>query len=80
MPTQSSRVGDHAAFGDVLAAAKESARPHADDGFARAVAAWPRWDPFAFVDACAKGEERFRRDVQVREIEVLLEWCVVQAH
>ena len=33
------------------------------------------WDPFEFVDACAKGEDERLRRIQLTEIELLFEFC-----
>lgn len=44
-----------------------------------------RWDPFAFVDRCeacrgsGNGEELACRQIQLREWQILFEWCYRQA-
>jgi hypothetical protein len=73
------RVGEHVAFDEVRAAARElagAADPDAATAFLRTQA---RWDPFAFIDLCEAAQsgsagEMLCREVQRREWEILFEY------
>lgn len=71
------RVGHHPIFPDLLEAVKQL--PSADG---HRLASADRWDPIAFVDACESArkqaggvEERFAREVQRIEWELLFDYC-----
>jgi hypothetical protein len=74
------RVGHHPIFDALHAEAVEIAA-HFDDASARQVAAWPRWDAFAFVDLCqaviGNGQpgERLCMEIQAVEWRLLFESC-----
>jgi hypothetical protein len=78
------RVGAHPVFEAVRAAAAELAagEPCADAAFLREQRSW---DPFAFIDLCAAAAagrvpcEQLCRQVQLREWEVLFDYCYLQA-
>lgn len=72
------RVGEHPAFGLLLPNAKVLAGKHTADPFAKRLAVAPRWDPFAFVDACESGETEFLQALQLREIELLAQFALAQ--
>jgi hypothetical protein len=78
------RVGRHAVFESLLPAAVKIAA-NIDDPHARQIAAWPQWDPFAFVDLCeavigtGKPGEQLSMQIQAAEWRLLFEHCYRQA-
>lgn len=79
------RVGNHAIFPALCAAAAEAAKATHHDRPAEFLAAQPAWDPFRFVDLCqavAAGESTsgaLCRQVQRREWELLFDYCYRRA-
>lgn len=75
------RVGRHPGFATLAERVATLPVDGADREFKQRLVAGGKWDPFAFIDACAEvtrgGERgprgRFLREVQRREFEVLLE-------
>ncbi len=73
------RLGRHAIFPDLLAAAQALAKDHAGDPYLEGLPRDAAWDPSAFVDACQRmGENPFLQSVQVAEIERLVGYCLEQ--
>jgi hypothetical protein len=75
------RVGRHAVFEPLHAAAVALAARSKDTP----IAAWPHWDPFAFVDLCESvigkntSAERLCMEIQAVEWRLLFEFCYRQA-
>ena len=72
------RVGRHAVFESLNAAANEIASRNAGARFATGA----QWDPFAFIDYCERArelpgsvEERTAREIQRAEWELLFDYC-----
>jgi hypothetical protein len=74
------RVGDHAAFGPLSAAAREAAQT-VDEPKAAFLKHGGGWDPFAYVDLCesAAGRgspaEQLCRHIQLLEWQILFDHC-----
>ena len=75
------RVGQHAIFEPLVAAAKELAASHPPDAPAEFLASQRTWDPFRFVDLCeaiAGGRsksETLAREVARAEWQLLFDHC-----
>jgi hypothetical protein len=79
------RVGDHAVFPAVRAAAANLAAQTIADPPAQFLKTQSTWDPFAFIDLCeqvARGPSTAAalcREIQAREWEILFDYCYRQA-
>ena len=82
------RVGDHTIFPEVHRRAQDVLRQAgspAVNGIRSALERPAAWDPFVFIDLCARHEEHegsgrdLLRSIQAGEIGALLEFCIAQA-
>ncbi len=79
------RVGDHPVFEPLHLAAGEMAAAQKLPSSAKFLATQSKWEPFAFVDLCESSLaghspcEMLCQQVQMREWEILFEYCYRQA-
>ncbi len=82
------RVGDHTVFPEVHRRARDVIRQagsSVDNGIRAALERPDAWDPFVFIDLCARHEENegaaqdLLRSIQLGEIGALLDFCIAQA-
>jgi hypothetical protein len=77
------RVGSHPVF-EPLQVEAGLLTARSDDQRVAGIAAWPSWDPFAFIDLCAAAQGGGSTEtacVQIQQLEwrLLLEYCYRQA-
>jgi hypothetical protein len=73
------RVGPHAVFSQLAAAARPLVQEHADNKLSGSLLAGPGWNPFAMIDLCTQARAGSASETLARRLQRLEMWLLLEA-